>query len=558
MTTTNLSPEVLALKAQFESEFDFIRGFERNARHFANKVAVSDPTQNISLTYAQLNATANKLANALANAGLKKGETFGVALFNTIEFVVAYLASEKLGAIFCPINYNYSPNEVLYFFGDSKPQILVYDFELEELMKNSFQRAKEEGVEVPSLKIRVGSPATVLVEEAVDYEEFFKDASDSNPPKPENVSIFDEIVRLYTSGTTGRAKGVPLSRMNEVFSVHEVAMRYPIFATDVTINTTPWFHRGGFHGGLTPTLYLGGEVVVLKRFNPTVCLKNIQKRGVTILLGVPSAAIMVARKQEKVLANIKSVRLLVMMGSDLEKATCTYLQSVFTGVKFINSYGTTEGFLSTFLDSSALPEKAGTAGRAAYDDNVVLVEPIEDGWGDPTKLVPKDKKTLGEVIVRCSTKGPHAYYNKPEESAKKFHNGYLYTGDLAIWDEEEYISIVGRKDDMMISAGENIYPQPIEEAICKNAKVSDCIVVPVSEMARGQALVAYIVPKDPSLTVRELLQFCAESPSLSGFTTPRYYRFVEELPYTPTGKKQRYVLKGQAPNDLKDGLLARN
>ena len=116
MTTTNLSPEVLALKAQFESEFDFIRGFERNARHFANKVAVSDPTQNISLTYAQLNATANKLANALSNAGLKKGETFGVALFNTIEFVVAYLASEKLGAIFCPINYNYSPNEVLYFF----------------------------------------------------------------------------------------------------------------------------------------------------------------------------------------------------------------------------------------------------------------------------------------------------------------------------------------------------------------------------------------------------------------------------------------------------------
>ena len=111
---------------------------------------------------------------------------------------------------------------------------------------------------------------------------------------------------------------------------------------------------------------------------------------------------------------------------------------------------------------------------------------------------------------------------------------------------------------MMISAGENIYPQPIEEAICKNPKVSDCIVVPVSEMARGQALVAYVLRSDDTLTVRELLQFCADSPALSGFTTPRYYRFVDSLPYTPTGKKQRYVLKAQAPNDLKDNLLSRN
>lgn len=549
---------VSAVQAQFEQDFDFISGFERNARHFAKKVAVSDPTKDVTLTYAELNTEANKLANALAGVGLKKGDAFGVALFNTIEFVVAYLASEKLGAVFCPVNYNYSPNEVLYFFGDSKPDILVYDAELEELMSRSFARAKEDGVVVPSVRIRVGEPDEVLLEGVHDYVEFFKDASDARPATPEGISTYDEVVRLYTSGTTGRAKGVPLTRMNEVMSVHEVAMRYPISANDITINTTPWFHRGGFHGGMTPTLYLGGEVVVLRRFNATVCLKNIQKRRVTFLLGVPSAAIMVAQKQERVKTDVSTVHTLVMMGSDLEKATCEYLQTVFPGVRFINSYGTTEAFLSTFLDSDSLPEKAGTAGRCAYDDNVILVEPVEDGWGSPESLVPKDNKSLGEVIVRCSTKTPGCYYNKPEESAKKFHNGYLYTGDLAVWDEEEFITIVGRKDDMMISAGENIYPQPIEEAICQNDKVSDCIVVPVSEMARGQALVAYIVRTDESLTVRELLQFCAQSPSLSGFTTPRYYRFLDELPYTPTGKKQRYVLKAQAPKDLEANLLSRN
>ena len=556
MTSSNESGGS-AIQRQFESEFDFISAFERNARHYAHKVAVSDPTLDKTLTYKELNEEANRLARALQASGLGKGDVCSVALFNTIEFVVAYLASEKIGAVFCPINYNYSPNEVLYAFTDSRPKILIYDYELENLMARSYQRAEEENAYAPSIRVVVGVP-TQRELDSVPWEEYYASYSSEPFPRPEGVSTYDEIVRLYTSGTTGRAKGVPLTRMNEVMSCHEVAMRYPIFATDVTINTTPWFHRGGFHGGMTPTLYLGGEVVVLRRFNATVCLKNIQKRKVTILLGVPSAAIMVARKQENALADIKSVRLLVMMGSDLEKATCRYLQSIFLNVGFINSYGTTEAFLSTFLDSSALPEKAGTAGRAAYDDNVILVEPVEDGWGDPSKLVPKDKKTLGEVIVRCSTKTSGGYYNRPEETAKKFHNGYLYTGDLAYWDEEEYITIVGRKDDMMISAGENIYPQPIEEAICKNEKVADCIVVPVSEMARGQALVAYVKRKDDSLTVRELLQFCSTSPSLSGFTTPRYYRFLDELPYTPTGKKQRYVLKAQAPVDLKEGALSRN
>ena len=154
MTATNLNagvPRISAVQEQFEREFDFIHGFERNARHFANKVAVSDPTKDATLTYAELNVEANKLANALAAAGLKKGDAFGVALFNTIEFVVAYIASEKLGAIFCPINYNYSPNEVLYFFGDSRPDVLIYDAELEELMKRSFDRAKEEGVVAPTV-----------------------------------------------------------------------------------------------------------------------------------------------------------------------------------------------------------------------------------------------------------------------------------------------------------------------------------------------------------------------------------------------------------------------
>lgn len=546
-----------AVKAQFEREFDFLTAFERNARRFAKRTAICDPVLGKSLTYEQLDREANKLANALRNDGLQKGDVLTVVLFNEIEFVLLYLASEKIGAIFNPLNYNWSQDEIAYAFEDSRPKILAYDAEVAPLIFNAFGRAKENGSYVPSKTLVVGD-ADVDPLDGADFETYYEQASSEPIERDPDVSIFDEIVRLYTSGTTGRAKGVGLSRLNEIMAAHEVETRYPLFSDDVTINTTPWFHRGGFHGGLTPTLHLGGEVVVLRQFNATTCLKNIQKRRVTVLLGVPSAAVMVAKKQEKILADVKTIRAIVMMGSDLEKNTYRYLQSAFPKVDFVNSYGTTETFLNTFLDSKDLPEKAGSAGRASIDDDVLLVEPVEDGWGDPKKLIPKDGKTLGEVIVRCSNKTTGGYHNKPEESARKFHNGYLYTGDLATWDADEYLSIVGRKDDMMISAGENIYPQPIEEAICKHVAVEDCIVVPAADMTRGQALCAYVVRNDDALTVRDLLRFCAESPALSAFTTPRYYRFVDELPYTPTGKKQRYVLRAQASNDLKEGLLARN
>lgn len=548
---TTYDPE--PIRRQFETEFHFLNVFERNARRFANKPALSDPPTGRVWTYAELNAEANRLANALYADGVRKGDVVSVGLYNGAEFVFAYLASQKIGAIFNPLNYNWSPNEIAYAFDDSRPKIFIFDAEIESVVAQALQTAAFP----PAKTVRVGAPENVEIE-CVSFDDCVAPFGVDAPPKPENVSIFDEIARLYTSGTTGRSKGVPINRMNEVMSAHEVAMRYPIFSDDVTINTTPWFHRGGFHGGMTPTLYLGGEIVILRQFNPSTCLKCIQKRKVTILLGVPSAMTMVARKQEKAHADVKSLRLLVMMGSDLERAVYRYLQGVFAKIDFINSYGTTESFLNTFLDSKDLPEKAGTAGRAAYDDDVILVEPIEDGWGDPDRLTPKDGKTLGEVIVRCNSKTAYGYFNKPEETARKFKNGYLYTGDLAIWDENEYVSIVGRKDDMMICAGENIYPQPIEEALCGCPKVSDCIVVPVPETTRGQALVAYVVLSDASLTVAELLKYCSENPSLSSFTIPRYYRFVEALPYTATGKKQRFVLKRQAPDDLKAGLLQRN
>ena len=131
----------------------------------------------------------------------------------------------------------------------------------------------------------------------------------------------------------------------------------------------------------------------------------------------------------------------------------------------------------------------------------------------------------------------------------------MYTGDIGTWDKKQFITIAGRKDDMIISKGENIYPARIEEVLNLHPKVEECIVTGVPDSTRGEVLAAYVIPSDDSLTVSELLSYCAESPNLSKYQTPKYYRFVSELPCTATGKKQHFVIKNQAKEDLKNGLL---
>ncbi len=139
----------------------------------------------------------------------------------------------------------------------------------------------------------------------------------------------------------------------------------------------------------------------------------------------------------------------------------------------------------------------------------------------------------------------------------KYKDGWFYTGDLGTWDKQDFITVAGRKDDMIISSGENIYPTRIEEVINEHPKVEECIVTAVPDRARGEAVTAYVIPKDNSLTVAELVNHCANHPMLSKYQCPRYYRFTDELPRTATGKKQHYVIKKQAKKDLRDGLLLR-
>ena len=547
--------DISMFKETFESEFTWLNGFMRNVRRFGYRAAAIDPAGKREWNYAQLNIEANRFANALKNDGVKKSDVIFMQLFNSPEFLFTYVASQKIGAISNPANFNFSPGETAEIIRHNKPKVYLYDAEIVSTAVRALKLSKHK----PEIVIAVNKSVKefTVPEGHILYEDYVNGSAETDPPVDFEPHIYDEIVRLQTSGTTGTPKGVPLNNINEVLSAHDVIMHFPINPTDITMNMTPWFHRGGLHsGGPTPTLYAGAAVVIMRTFNPKVTLRYIENYKITFITGVPSVLTLLATKQEKHPKDISSLKGIITMGSPLEKEACIRFQNVLSPNLF-NGYGTTETFWNTFLRPFDLPEMSGTAGRSCTDDEVRIVKVYEDRKAEPDDLVATDNVEEGEVIIKCPAKTTYCYVGNEQATKEKFYKGWMYTGDIGTWDEKQYISIAGRKDDMIISKGENIYPARIEEVINLNPKVSECIVTGVPDSTRGESLAAYVIKADESLTVAELLDFCAQSPNLSKYQVPRYYRFVTELPHTATGKKQHFVIKKQAREDLKNGLLLR-
>ncbi|MCM1149197.1 MAG: acyl--CoA ligase [Butyricicoccus sp.] len=539
----------------FEANFTWLGGFERNVRRFAEKTALIDPARDRIWTYAGLDAECSRFANALHEAGLGKNDVLFYQLYNCPEFAFCYIAPQKLGAINSPASFNLAAGETALLLDHNRPRAYVYDCDVRAMAA----KALEISTYKPDIIIAVGyrGERPALPPGHVFYDDFVAGHSQSAPTRPA-AHMYDEVTRLYTSGTTGLAKAIPVNNVNEVLSAHDVIMSFPLSERDVTMNMTPWFHRGGLHsGGLTPTLYAGGTVVTMRMFSAKSCLDYADKFGVSFLIGVPAALEKLADRQEKHPTDLSHLRGIVTMGSPLEREACIRFQNLLTPNIF-NGYGTTETFWNSFLRPSDLPERAGSAGRACIDDEVRVVRVFDDGRrAEPDDTVPTDGKTAGEIIISSWAKSSMSYLDNEPLTGEKFYKGWFYTHDLGTWDESRYITVLGRKDDMMICMGENIYPAQVEEVICRHGKVKDCIVTGVADPARGQAVAAYVVPSDETLTIQELARHCAGSQDLADYKCPRYYCLTDAIPYNATGKKRHFAVRDRALEDLKSGKLKR-
>lgn len=534
----------------FESRYTWIEGFMRNVRRYPRKTAMIYPDKNRVWNYEELNADVNRLSNALLADGFKKADVVMVQLMNCPEFAFAYVAAQKMHGVCCPTSYRLSAGELAYNIDDSKPLVFIFDA--------SFKATVVEALSITSHKPRhviiVGGPSEDGI---ISYTDYVRNASSDNPVSTCDYNIYDETTRLYTSGTTGRPKAVSLTSINEVLSAHDVMIHFPMSYKDTTMNTTPWFHRGGIHcAGPCTIFYAGAALVIMSKFSAGTTLKYIDKYKITFVIGVPTVLEQLADEQERKAYDISTLKGIVTMGSPLERSACIRYQNVLTPNIF-NGYGTTETFWNTFLRPFDLPENAGTAGASCVDDDVRVVKIYEDRKAEPDDLVAQDSTEVGEVIICSPAKSPYKYYNNVAETDQKYYEDFIYTNDLATWDENQFITVVGRKDDMIISSGENIYPTEVEAVLNTHPKVKDCIVTSVPDKIRGQLVTAYVVRNDESLTPEDLDEYCKQSPNIANFKRPRLYRFVTQIPFSATGKKLHVKIKKTADIDLKNGLLYR-
>ena len=535
-------------KEVFESKYTWIEGFMRNVRRISGKQALIDPQSSRSWTYSEVNQEVNRLCNAFIKAGVKKGDVIMLQMLNCPEFVFAYVACHKLQCVCCPVNFRLSTGEMAWNIDDSKPAIVICC----ESKCDEVSRALQSTKHKPCCIIGLVSMST---KDIVSYNEFVKDASIDEPVITTPYNIYDETVRLYTSGTTGRPKGVCINSINEVLSAHDIMIHFPMSSRDITMNTTPWFHRGGLHcAGPCPALYAGASMVIMGKFDAQMALKYVYRYKITFIVGVPTVLEELADRQEQGGYDLTSLTGIVTMGSPLERAACIRYQKVLTP-NIYNGYGTTETLWNTFLRPFDLPDNAGSAGRSCVDDDVRVVKIHEDRRAEPEELATQDGLDVGEVIISSPAKSPYFYHDNPEETERKYYKDFIYTNDLATWDENGYITIVGRKDDMIISSGENIYPTEVESVLNLHPKVKDCIVTSVPDKVRGQLVTAYVVPSDDSITADELDEYCKQSQEIANFKRPRFYRFVRQIPFNATGKKLHVKIKETALQDWKNGLL---
>ncbi len=547
--------DATAFRAVFERNFTYLAGVERNSRRYAGRLALDDVGSGRSWTYAELWEATGRLAGGLAAAGVREGDVVVLVLLNGPEFVLSWIAVQRLGAIAAPVNFRLAAGELAHILDDSRPAAFIFDSSLHASVTEALAIAQHS----PRLNVSVtatgegDAAGTHAGDPTMAFEELLR----ADPLiTSSDGDIYAESTRLYTSGTTGFPKGVSLNRLVEVLSAHDVIMHFPLSPEDRTLNMTPWFHRGGLYsGGPNPVLYVGACAVPMRAFDAATVLDWVPEHGLTYLIGAPTNLALLAAEQQARPRDLSGLRGIVTMGAPLDREACRRYQELLTP-RIFNGYGTTEAFWNTFLRPADLPEHAGSAGRACTDDDVAVVRVHEDRLAEPDELAAQDGIEVGEVIVR-SVKSGYAYVNQPEEEAARFRDGWLYSGDLATWDADGYVTIVGRKSDMIISGGENVHPVQVEAVLNEHPGVADCAVIGVPDERWGELVVAYVVRADPELDAAACEDHCSGHPMLAGYKRPRAYRFVDELPMTATGKKLHYRLRQQAPDDMSAQLFER-
>ncbi|MDX6510631.1 MAG: 2-furoate---CoA ligase [Gaiellaceae bacterium] len=457
------------------------------------------------LTYAQLRAHAARLAGGLDELGLRRGDRIAAVLNNRHETVQLYWAAQWLGAVFVPISWRLPQEEIDYCVSDCGAKLVAAE--------------EEDGVRIADM------PFDDLL--GADKHPGALDLDEREPS-----------LMLYTSGTTGRPKGVPRSHRADRAGGISQALQHGLRPGDRTLGVMPLYHTMGIHSMLAMSV-IGGCFACQPRWDAEEALRLIEQERVTSLYLAPTLYYDLVSQPRRAEADLSSVESLAYAGAAMTTALVQRCLEAFSPRIFVNHYGSTEIYtFSVHRDQAAKP---GCAGRASIHAQLRLVRPEPDAR--PDEEVARGEE--GQIVCRLDSDEAFAgYWHRPDADEKAIRDGWYFTGDVGRVDEDGDLWVVGRMDDMVISGGENIHPLEVEDVLARHAKVREVAVVGAADERWGQRVVAVVVA-EPGTTAEELDAHCLADESLARFKRPREYRFVDELPKSPAGKILRRMLRSE-------------
>jgi long-chain acyl-CoA synthetase len=504
--------------------------FDLTVEKYPNKEALYDVRKNVRYTFKEWSEQVNRLANALQSEGVQKGDRVSTFMFNTEELGTAFFACAKIGAIFNPINFRLMSEEVAFILADAAPKVVIFEKALEGVIEPISSRFDKTSFWFIDEK----TPAY-----ASSYQERLAGASTENVKT--EVSETDIYAFIYTSGTTGRPKGVMHTHRNMVDQSMLCIAAQRLEKEDVGLVTAPMFHCAELHCAFLPRVNIGAKNVILHQFNPKVILSLIGQEKITKFFAAPTMWNMLLQ-EDLSQYDTSSLKLGLYGAAPMAPALVRALHNRF-GIGLIQAYGMTEmGPAITFLSEKDQLRKVGSAGQAGLNHEIRVVRTREDGPSEPDDIMPVGEP--GEIIVR----GPSmlvGYYNREEATQKSLYKGWYHSGDIGYLDDEGYLFVNDRVDDMIISGGENIYPREVEDVLHAHDGILDVAVIGQPDDRWGETVTAFVVKKDPNITEQDLDEYCKNSDNLANYKRPRKYVFCEVLPRNASGKIQKFILRKQ-------------
>jgi 2-furoate---CoA ligase len=478
------------------------------------------------MTYAEWDARTDRVGHALHALGAEQGSRAIFLLQGGEPLATLHLAAQKAGVVSLPLSTRFGADELAYCISDCLPALVAVDETTHDLVTKAVGE-----LERPPRLVWAGEPGAAPAGTSPLHDEVKR--APASPP-PVTVTEDDLSVMLYTSGTTGRPKGVPRTHRAE----HQAAVAHLVQTGhgpgEVTLGVMPLFHTMGLRSLLASVLAAGTWVPQAK-FDAEESLDLITREKVGALYLVPT--IYWALLQTGRLGEATSVRNLAYAGASMTPDLAKQLAATLNPDRFVNHFGSTEIYTFTIGPDGAA--KPGCAGRAGFFSRVRLVDPDPDAR--PDQLVGEGEQ--GQVAVSMASPEAFAgYWHRPDADAKSIRDGWYFTGDLATTDEAGDLWVSGRVDDMINSGGENIYPEEIEHALVSCPDLAEVIVVGTPDDKWGHAVTAFVVAPpgaDAATTLLKVEAYARDGSGLPSMKRPKRFVVVEEIPKSAVGKVLR-------------------